>query len=106
MAREKILVVGQDLDSLSKMYLALIHRNYKTEVCNNPDEVLQRLRRFRPELVIMDEGDYEVFRPRLKMTAIVLTENGEATTELNLGDVILTKPVSAEVLSKTVEQLT
>lgn len=107
MAREKILVVGQDLDSLSKMYLALIHRKYKTEACDKPEEIPDRIRRFKPVVIVVDFNEYEPIKEKLKIPAVVLLANADGRiAQLNDGDIPLTKPVQAEELIKAVEMLT
>jgi hypothetical protein len=105
MAKEKILIVDQDLDALSKMYLALIHRKFKTEACNNSEEIAARLKRFRPAVIILPFEDYNPISSKLKIPAIVLFENGSSAIELNYGDIPLKKPVHVDELIKTVEKL-
>jgi hypothetical protein len=105
MAREKILVVDRDLDSLSRMYLALIHRKFKTEACNEPQEIAARLKRFRPAVIILNSKEYALISPKLKISAIVLFENGESTNHLNFGDIAIKKPVHVDELINAVERL-
>lgn len=105
MAREKILVVDQDMDALSKMYLALIHRKFKTEACNNSEEIAARLKRFRPSVIILRFEDYNLISNKLKIPAIVLFENGDPVAGLNYGDIPLRKPVHVDELINTVEKL-
>ena len=105
MAREKILVVDQDLHSLSKIYLALIHRKFRAEACNNAEEILARLRRFKPSVIILGGAEYEKINGKLKIPAIVLSDLENVNMELSLGDIELKKPVSADLLIQTVEKL-
>lgn len=105
MAKEKILVVDQDLDSLSRMYLALIHRKFKTEACNQPEEIAARIKRFKPAVIIISSEDYHTINPRLRIPAIVLLNKEEASVELNYGDLTLTKPVQIDELMKAVEEV-
>jgi DNA-binding response OmpR family regulator len=106
MPREKILVVDADLDSLSRIYLALIHRRFKTEACNDPHEIPERLKRFKPAVIVLGIKDYGTLSQKLKIPAIVLAEkDDQSTIELNYGDIHLKKPVHAEQLIKTVEML-
>jgi len=104
MARERILVVDQELDSLSRIYLALIHRGFKAEACNKPEEIQQRIKRFKPAVIILNLKDYETIMKKLKIFAVVLAET-IAPVPLNSGDVLLQKPVQAEALIKAVETL-
>lgn len=105
MAREKILVVDHDLDSLSRMYLALIHRKFKTEACNNFEEIPARLKRFKPAAIILNGEDYNSISNKLRIPAIVLIENGNTGPVLNYGDLSLKKPVQIDELMKAVEKV-
>ena len=107
MAREKVLIADQDLDHLTKIYLALVHRNFKAEACNNPDEIRDRLKRFKPSVIILTSKEYQQLRDKLKIPAIILVEKGETmSAELNYGDILLNKPVQAEALIKVVDSVT
>jgi len=106
MAREKILVVDADLDTLSRIYLALIHRRFKTEACNDPLEIPERLKKFKPAIIVLGLKEYGIINQKLKIPAIVLGEkDGHSGIELNYGDIHLKKPVHAEQLIKAVEML-
>lgn len=106
MAREKVLVADQDLDHLTRIYLALLHRNFKTEACNSPEEIRDRLKRFRPSVLVVTSKEYDTLSEKLKIPAVVLTEKGETYLgTLNDGDVLLSKPVHADLLIKTIESL-
>ena len=105
MAREKILVVDDDLHHLSKIYLALIHRKFKAEACNNPEEIGARLKRFRPSVIILQAEEYLKINRKLKTSAIVMCDGQNLQGDLNYGDITLPRPVSADMLIKTVERL-
>jgi DNA-binding response OmpR family regulator len=105
MAREKILVVDKDLDNLSRIYLALIHRKFKAEACNNSEEISARIRRFKPAIIILNLPDYSSISDKLKIPAIVLLESGDAGAILNYGDLSLKKPVQIDELIKTIEMI-
>ena len=51
--RTRILVVDSDLHTLSKIYLSLIHKNYKVEASNDAQEIMARTERFKPHLIIL-----------------------------------------------------
>jgi DNA-binding response OmpR family regulator len=105
MAREKILVVDDDLHHLSKIYLALIHRRFKAEACNNPEEIPARIKRFKPSVIILDSEQYYKINNKLRIPAIVMLARQAPEYPLAYGDLSLKKPVTAEVLIKTVERL-
>ena len=82
MAREKILVVDEDLYSLSKTYLALIHRKFKAEACNNVEEIMSRLNRLKPSVIILGSKEYVKINVKLKIPAIVISDpENEASLE-------------------------
>ena len=64
--RAKVLVVDSDLHALSRIYLFLLHRDYKVEASDNAEEILPRVDRFKPKLVIAHERsrnlDNEIFQ--------------------------------------------
>lgn len=105
MGREKILVVDSDLDSLSKIYLALIHRKFKVEACNNPEEFSDRMKRFKPAVVILNADEYITRSRKLKQPAVVMIANENHSIELTDGDILIKKPVSVDELIKAVERL-
>ena len=105
MAKEKILVVEQDLVSLSRMYLALIHRQFKTEACNQPDEIGARIKRFKPAVIILNSEEYNTINNKLKIPAVVLYERAGDIAVLNYGDTELKKPVQIDELIKAVEKI-
>jgi DNA-binding response OmpR family regulator len=105
MAREKILVVDSDLNSLSRIYLALIHRKFKTEACNQPEEISARIKRFKPAALIITSTEYNTISNKLKMPAIVLYEKVSDVAQLNYGDIELKKPVHIDELIKAVEKI-
>lgn len=105
MAREKVLVTDQDLNHLTRIYLALVHRNFKAEACNIPEELRDRIKRFRPAVIILTLNEYRELSEKLKIPAIVMVEQDENTTPVNDGDIVLVKPVQADALIKAVESL-
>lgn len=106
MGREKILVVDSDLDSLSKIYLALIHRKFKVEACNKPEEFSDRMKRFKPFIVVLGSDEYNIHSKKLRPLAIVIADKEiETEIDLNDGDILLTKPVAVDELIKAVEKL-
>ena len=104
--RKKILVVDSDLDLLSRIYLGLLHRNYKVEATNKVSEVEERIKRLKPSLLILGTQDYLADIGELKIPFIVLVEKDQmpvnhAKVEWKLFE----KPVSIEKLVRTIEEL-
>lgn len=90
---QKILVVDNDLDNLSRIYLSLLHRKYRVQVSDKPEETLQLIKKFKPALLILQESHYNAIKNKLRATTIVLMEKKSAI-ELNYGDLKLEKPFS------------
>ena len=49
----RVLVVDDEISSLSKMYINLLLKNYEVEATQQAAEVLPRIRRFQPDVVII-----------------------------------------------------
>ena len=104
MARTRIAVVGSDLDTLSRIYLGLTHRNYRVETSTNPDD-RDWLRKFRPDVLILDKAGYDAIGSRQKKPVIVYLEPGTASFT-HPGDVfLLWKPVQMEALLSWLDKI-
>src|SRR5688572_3545240 len=104
--RTKVLVVDNDLDTLSKIYLALVHRNYKTEASDKVAEIEERIKRFKPSLLILGRNEYLSINNTLKIPAIVVGEKEELEVMASESDVVfLPKPFSVEALVKAIQKL-
>src|SRR5690242_14164513 len=96
-SKTKILIVDPDIDSLSKVYLALLHRNYKVEACDCEKEVQPRLKRFKPDILIIHEQFYWDVEKKLKIPVIVLLEELNGINIHEQEDIkLLVKPVHAD----------
>lgn len=49
----RVLVVDDEISSLSKMYINLLLKNYEVEATQQAAEVLPRIQRFQPDVVII-----------------------------------------------------
>ena len=106
-SKAKILVVDHDIDSLSKIYLNLLHRNYKVEVCNNGTEVLDRLKRLKPSILIIHHKMYWEIEKKLKIPAIVLVDGFPGVHINEQEDLkVISKPIKTDLLINAVERLT
>ncbi|HUR12126.1 MAG TPA: hypothetical protein VM012_12185 [Flavitalea sp.] len=103
--RTKILVVHHDLDVLSRIYLSLVHRNYKAEATDNWEEVPERLKRFRPSLVIIGIEEFILLQKHVKVPGIVLLRKGDQQ-DISLPDdfIGIENPVT-DVLIHAIESL-
>lgn len=107
MARTKILVVDNDTDALSKIYLALKHRNYRVEVYDTTDSIPERLQKLKPDLVILGKNEFLELQRLLKCPGIILLRQQEK------GSIILDDefraidvPVHVHELMERVKELT
>jgi CheY-like chemotaxis protein len=105
--KTKILVVDPDIDSLSKIYLNLLHRHYKVEACNNEQEVPERLKRLKPSILIIHYDFYWEVEKKLKIPVIVLMDGSTSSRIREQEDLkLLSKPIQTELLIKAVQSLT
>ena len=74
--KARLLVVDSNLHTLSKIYLGLIHKNYKVEATDDAREINARAERFKPRLVILnaatDSLTPEVYRQLAEKRIYVL----------------------------------
>jgi DNA-binding response OmpR family regulator len=104
--RTKILVVDSDLDSLSRIYLALVHRNYKAEASDQQQEIAERVKRLKPAVVILGSEEFRSLKQDLKMPAIVLMNKEEMKEFPGREDLVpLEKHVQIDALIRTIETL-
>jgi DNA-binding response OmpR family regulator len=103
--RTRVLVVDSDLDLLSRIYLALLHRNYKAEATDKSDEIAERMKRLKPSVIILGFKEYKLLKPLLKVPAILLTEEPESTLALPDDVIAIQKPFQIDTLIRTIESL-
>ncbi len=105
--RTKILVADSDIDTLSKIYLALSHRNYKAEALDNANEIFERIKHLKPAVIIIGIKEFLLIKDKLKIPAIVMIEKEEeAIKGLGSDIAFIKKPLHLESLIKKVQELT
>lgn len=104
MAKIRVLVVLSDLDALSKIYLTMVHRNFKAEACNNAAEYPERVKRLKPAVVILDLAAYELNKEKIKTPTIVLAAPSAAIPE-DGETILISPPYHMDKLVQTVKQL-
>lgn len=62
--KAKILVVDEDIDSLKKLYIGLLQLQFDVEASDQVTEIVQRINRFKPSVVIMAQ-EFVVQEPNL-----------------------------------------
>lgn len=104
--RTRILVVDHDLDSLSRIYLALVHRNFKAEASDKAEEIAERMKRLKPAVLVLGEAEYKALKQELKIPAVVIVEKKDQSGIVAQEDLLLLeKPVPIEELIRTIERL-
>ncbi|HWJ90163.1 MAG TPA: hypothetical protein VNR87_03585 [Flavisolibacter sp.] len=105
-ARTKILVVDSDLDSLSRVYLALVHRKYKVEATDKFEETAERVKRLKPAVVILGKNEFFSLDKELKVPVILLLEKDELTTIATHDELkIMEKHAPIDMLIRSIEEL-
>jgi hypothetical protein len=64
--RTRILVAGSDLHVLSKTYLSLIHKDFIVEATDNIREVVPRVERFKPRLLVLHADPAESYEELIR----------------------------------------
>lgn len=79
--KPKVLVVDSDLHTLSKIYLSLIHKDYKVEATNEAQEIVARVERFKPRVIILNSTtqdlSVEIYQQLAEKRMNVLLISGE-----------------------------
>ncbi|MFL5811628.1 MAG: hypothetical protein ACJ749_19040 [Flavisolibacter sp.] len=105
-ARTKILVVDSDIDSLSRVYLALVQRKYKVEATDNHAETIERVKRLKPSVVILGKNEFFSLDKELKVPAILLMEKEDVASVTPHDElIVMDKHASIESLIRTIEEL-
>ena len=104
-SQTRILVVYHDLSVLSRIYLALVHRNYKAEASDKWMEIHERIKRFRPSVIILGKSEYLHVKDSLKIPGIVLVDGDETPPELPGDFLSLKQPVPIDNLLSAIASL-
>ncbi len=108
----KILVINNDIDTMSLLKSWLEKKSYKVEYTGNGSNVPQLIKEFEPNLLLVDvlqkEAIYEIKNdggtsniPVILMTGYTLRQN---TFEIPVDDII-EKPFNLRLLEKKIEKL-
>jgi DNA-binding response OmpR family regulator len=108
----KILVVNNDMDTMSLLQSWLERKSYKVKYTGNGDEVPQLVQEFRPNLILVDILQKDVAEqikssnkianvPVILMTGYTLRQT---PIEVPVDDVI-EKPFNLRVLEQKIEKL-
>jgi len=112
---KKILVVDE-LQALSKIYVELLLKDFLVEASDDPKEITPRTMRFRPHLLIVNadlphlnaEEVCNLAKGKFQIPILLLVGKSSAKTIAIDGchaDAILTRPFDNKVLLDAVQQL-
>ena len=104
-SRTKVLVVVSDLAALSRIYLALVHRNYRAEATDKSEEIQERIKRLKPSVIILGMKEYLSLSQKLKVPAVLLVEQQQEVHSLPDEVIALQKPFDISALIRTIESL-
>ena len=104
-SRTKVLVVVSDLAALSRIYLALLHRNYRTEATDKTDGITDLIKRMKPSVIVLGMKEYQFIKQKLKTPAILLVEPEEEEIYLPEEIIQLHKPFTIETLIRSIESI-
>lgn len=112
----RILVFDDDRIQLNKIYIELLLQNYEVEVTSNPDEIISRASRIKPDMAIVnyDLKDCCVsdicIRIKRDLGIPIAFLIDKVTTEKNVitccePDAFIDKPVSSTQLLEVISSL-
>ena len=117
MDKIKILVIDNDVGTLSKIYFNLLFKNYRVEICNDQREIIPRVQRLRPHIVFvnlqMTQTSGEEICRNLKKhssTPVVLIQPPGATPSTKINgchaDEVIFKPINLTELNQIIVRWT
>ncbi len=104
MARTRIALIGSDLDAMTRIYLGLKQRNYRVETTEVPVDRTW-LRKFRPDVLILEQSGYEAIGAEQKMPVIVYLDADAAAFQHPEGVFLLRKPVQLDELLALLDRI-
>ncbi len=110
------MIVERDRKTLSEIYLALLHNDYTLEVTTDAGEMMPRMERFRPDLLLVgyDLPGYEVnevctsVKNAFEIPVILLSDPLSVQTlcmQSVKADGVLEKPINTDILLNQLEAL-
>lgn len=112
----RILIVEHDMDTMSLLYMTLLHQNYQLEASIDAEEILLRVERFRPDLMLVNNAlpgfDSREICRLVKETfgiPIILIVEKNAGTSAGLGccatEDVIEKPINTDLLLQKINLL-
>lgn len=93
-----------DLHLLSRLYIALVQRGYRTEVTDAVEAASQRIKKWKPVLLITGSAEFHQMKQGLNLPVIVLSENDADEWQSNDGVLVVNKNIPLGELMKQVKK--
>lgn len=103
--KTRILIVEPDIDLLSKIYLTLVHKNYRAEATTKPEELGTRIKKFKPSVVVIGYENYIAAKPKIKTPLVVIAEKGQLHAAPGDDIIVLETPLQLDQLAPTIAKL-
>ena len=106
-----MLVADSDLTALSRIYLCFLHQDFKVEACNDALEIGQRVKRFKPGVVVvrsaMDGLEEGLFSQLAAIPLpVVVLHDGDPFDYCYSNITIVPSGIELQALVKRVRELT
>jgi CheY-like chemotaxis protein len=109
--RTRVLVVDSDLHNLSRIYLSLIHKGYKVEASEDGLEIIQRVERFKPSVIILHEHTKNLtpetwsFLEHCRKNIILIKENEDAIPISSRKIQVMKMPADINYFDKKIKEI-
>jgi len=94
--KTKVLVIEEDIGSLTRLYLGLSQAGFNVEVSDNMNEILQRVNRFKPQVILVN---YALTVNKENFTSII--NNKASIIILYLTDIDQPQEENIQMIKKT-----
>jgi ActR/RegA family two-component response regulator len=103
--RTRVLIVEDEIASISRLYIGLLRMDFTVEVCDNPSELQQRLARFKPQIVVISQKLHQTSpgtREKFSIPVIQLGIEGNVPAD---ADLALDRMASLSTIAKAIENI-
>ena len=104
-AKTRILIVEPDIDLLSKIYLTLVHKNYRAEAITKAEELGDRIKKFKPAVVVIGYDNYAASKLKIRTPLVVMAARGQLYAAPGDDIIVLETPLQLDKLAPTIEKL-
>lgn len=114
--RRKIFLFDDEMNTISKVYIGLLLKNFSVEATTDPEEIDQRMKRFQPDIAIVNNDvpgfdGHEIcllLKKQLNKPIILLSEKHSAKPaqiDHCSADEIIMKPINIKEMHEVIERL-